>query len=82
MGPPKDGSRVLIRYYHKGFNFRSKSYERYPEPTWREAWWKDKDLSGSKPHWQPWCGSYRVSSTHHIMDEDIVDWMELPKNKS
>ena len=75
--PPKDGQRVLLQYYDQGFNYHSQRYERYPEPKWEECWWCDKDLGGSDPHWQPWCGTYKSRSTKHILDEDVVNWRSL-----
>ena len=79
MDVPRDGTRVLIQYYNKYYNGRE--YKRYKEPKWEECWWKDSELYGSKPHWEPWAGSYNTTSTHHIMDEDVVNWMILSENQ-
>lgn len=71
--PLKDGTHILIKYYNTGFSFRTKSFERYPDPIWIQAYWDGKS-------WVPYMGSEKLSTTQKIKDIDVVDWMKLPEN--
>lgn len=76
--PPKDAQTVLLRYTTYGYNI----HVHRDMPTgdkWEECRWVSREKeTGSKPHWEPWCGNARIWTTHHIEESDILDWLEVP----
>lgn len=73
---PRDGTSILLLYRPRlywGGQWR-------PTGTkWEQCRWiSDKEKTGSAPHWEPWCGSPKVTTTAHIDDEDCLGWMKLP----
>lgn len=77
---PKDGSCVLLWFYPRVASTRERfNYVRTPMPKWEECRWiSDQEQTGSKPHWEPWCGDYRINTTEYINDEDVLGWLPLP----
>ena len=46
---------------------------------WEQCRWiSDKHETGNEPHWEPWVGSPKVTSTLHIAEENCLGWMPLP----
>lgn len=69
---PKDGSRILLLYHVK--HYIRGEWQR-DGTKWEECRWVSKErYTGSKPHWQPWCGNVRTETTNHIKEEDAIAW--------
>lgn len=47
---------------------------------WEECFWRDEtEATGSPPHWEPWAGSFKTFTTHHIAERHALGWVELPQ---
>lgn len=64
---PKDGTRILIKHYTWGLNFKLYQQERTGKAI-TECWWDGE-------RWQVWCGNHRTTSTAHI---EALAWAEIP----
>lgn len=75
---PRTGTTILLLY-------RPQHYwagKWHPTGTkWEQCRWMDNPESGSKPHWEPWCGSPKITTTQHIEEEDCLGWMPLPQSE-
>lgn len=75
---PKDGTRVLLRYYPRYYSFKREQYER-AGPIWQECRWRsDRARTGSDPHWEPWLGDSRLNTTAFIGEADAIEWLPNP----
>ena len=79
---PKD-KRILLKFWPLHYSpIRPSDYgwKRTPEPKWEECRWvDDENQTGSKPHWEPWTGNPRVTTTEHIHPVDTIGWLPVPE---
>lgn len=73
---PKDGSNILLKHYIRHYDNGNWSII---GTMWEECRWiSNEKETGSKPHWEPWCGNSRIFTTDHIQEEDAIKWLPVP----
>lgn len=85
---PKDGTRVLLRYWPQhyyvgsiqrnpeGDFYQNSGWGRTPEPKWAEARWVFDVIHQGR--WEEWSGSNKSYTIPAIAEEDCIEWRPLP----
>jgi hypothetical protein len=74
---PRDGTRILLCYYHRLYDHRTREYLRY-ESKWEECRYLP-DAQGNPDRWNSWCGSENATSSLSITESDCLGWLPRPE---